>query len=51
MQPLPIVTFEGQLGTGSNRRVDLPIEMFPDKKIKSVQCGSESTMIIDEEGQ
>ena len=42
---------KGQLGTGSNLQVNLPIEIFSDKHVKSVQCGSESTMIIDSEGQ
>ena len=41
---------KGQLGNGSNLQVNLPIEIFSDKKIKSVQCGSESTMVIDMEG-
>lgn len=42
---------KGQLGTGSDALVGLPIEIFSDKRMKSVQCGSESTMIIDVEDQ
>jgi len=42
---------KGQLGTGNNQHVNLPIEIFSDKKIKSIGCGSESTMIIDGEDQ
>merc|ERR1712194_234757 len=42
---------KGQLGTESDMLVGLPIEIFSDQRIKCVQCGSESTMIIDVEGQ
>jgi len=42
---------KGQLGNESNLQVDLPIEIFSDKKVRSVQCGSESTMVIDGEGK
>jgi len=42
---------KGQLGNGSNTHADGPIELFSDQKIKSVRCGSESTMAIDDEGQ
>eukprot|EP00536_Pseudo-nitzschia_multiseries_P005529 jgi/Psemu1/318665/estExt_fgenesh1_pm.C_1040004 len=42
---------KGQLGNGSNLQVEIPIEIFSNKKIKSVQCGSESTMVIDDEGR
>eukprot|EP00537_Pseudo-nitzschia_pungens_P012604 CAMPEP_0172387762 /NCGR_PEP_ID=MMETSP1061-20121228/5011_1 /TAXON_ID=37318 /ORGANISM="Pseudo-nitzschia pungens, Strain cf. pungens" /LENGTH=677 /DNA_ID=CAMNT_0013117491 /DNA_START=132 /DNA_END=2165 /DNA_ORIENTATION=+ len=42
---------KGQLGNGSNAQVDTPIEIFSDKKVKNVQCGSESTMVIDDEDQ
>lgn len=41
----------GQLGTGSLEQVNLPIEIFADKDIKCVLCGSESTMVLDAEGK
>ena len=41
----------GQLGNGSNLQVDSPIEIFSGKEIKRIHCGSESTMVIDEEGK
>jgi hypothetical protein len=31
-------------------QVNLPTQIFCDKKVKSVQCGSESTMVLDDEG-
>ena len=41
---------KGQLGTGSNTPIHLPIEIFSDHEIKSVRCGSESTMVVDDKG-
>lgn len=41
----------GQLGTGSLEQVNLPIEIFADKDIKCVRCGSESTMVLDAGGE
>jgi len=42
---------KGQLGIGSDLQVDVPTEIFPDKEIRYVRCGSESTMIIDAKDQ
>jgi alpha-tubulin suppressor-like RCC1 family protein len=42
---------KGQLGTGNDMQVNPPIEIFSDKEIKCVECGSESTMIIDSKDQ
>jgi len=42
---------KGQLGFPPNSQEHEPIELFTDKKIRSIQCGSESTMVIDTDGQ
>jgi len=42
---------KGQLGTGSNVDVKIPIEIFSIQNIKSVRCGSESTMVIDDKSK
>ena len=38
---------KGQLGTGTTDSVSASLELFADKKIQSVVCGSESTMVLD----
>jgi alpha-tubulin suppressor-like RCC1 family protein/cation transport regulator ChaC len=38
---------KGQLGTGTTDSVPASLELFADKKIQSIVCGSESTMVLD----
>ncbi|CAJ1946243.1 unnamed protein product [Cylindrotheca closterium] len=41
---------KGQLGTGSfEDSVKKPIQLFQDKRLSFVACGSESTMVLDED--
>jgi len=42
---------KGQLGFSPNIQEYKIIELFTDRKIRSIQCGSESTMVIDTDGQ
>lgn len=39
---------KGQLGNGSTDNVDRPVRLFEDKGIRSVACGSESTVVVDD---
>jgi alpha-tubulin suppressor-like RCC1 family protein/cation transport regulator ChaC len=42
---------KGQLGTGTIDSVPASLELFADKKIQSIVCGSESTMVLDTSGE
>lgn len=42
---------KGQLGTGSKENISAPAPIFQNfKTIRSIACGSESTMVLDESG-
>jgi alpha-tubulin suppressor-like RCC1 family protein/cation transport regulator ChaC len=41
---------KGQLGTGNNEHVPIPKRLFLDRKVQLLECGSESTMVVDTDG-
>ncbi len=40
----------GQLGTGSRENLSVPTPLFENVKARSITCGSESTMVLDDVG-